>query len=464
MVAVCFYFQVHQPFRLRRDFNFFSIGSDQSVEDEQRNRDICLKVSEKCYLPANELMLRLIDRHKGAFRISYSISGVALEQFERYAPHVLESFKRLGETGCVEWIGETYYHSLAFLFSVPEFKRQVLLHRNKIQDLFGVKTTTFRNTELITNNHLAKTVEDMGFDTLLAEGADRVLHWRSPNYLYRPVGCNKIKMLLKNYRLSDDIAFRFSNQGWSEWPLTADKFARWVHQVPGNGYCVNLFMDYETFGEHQWESTGIFRFLDALPQHILSHRDVSFHTPSELTHTYPVSGSIDMPDFVSWADTERDTSAWLGNPLQDSSAETVYGLEHEVLASKNPELIDLWRRLQTSDHFYYMCIKWFQDGDVHKYFSPYNSPYDAFLFYSNAMHQLRYLVAKHRRDTKDRPAQRETLSGTTHRAAAATALRRQATQKNHAKNTEAAVTATQEDQASTSRKRKSPAEKSRSAG
>ena len=401
MVAVCFYFQVHQPFRLRRDFNFFSIGSDQPVEDHHRNREICLKVSEKCYLPANELILRLIDKHKGAFRVSYSISGVALEQFERYAPHVLESFQRLGRTGCVEWIGETYYHSLAFLFSVPEFKRQVQLHQRKIRELFGVRTRAFRNTELITNNALAKVVEDLGFETILAEGADRILHWRSPNYLYRPVGCERLKMLLKNYRLSDDIAFRFSNQGWSEWPLTADKFARWVHQVPGNGYCVNLFMDYETFGEHQWESTGIFRFLENLPGQVLSHPDVSFHTPSEIAQTYPVSGTIDMPDYVSWADTERDTSAWLGNPLQDSSAETVYGLERDVLASKDEELIALWRRLQTSDHFYYMCIKWFQDGDVHKYFSPYQSPYDAFLFYSNALHQLRYLVGRKKRASKE---------------------------------------------------------------
>jgi alpha-amylase len=394
MTAVCFYFQVHQPFRLRKDFNFFSIGSDQPVEDEERNREICLKVANKCYLPANELMLRLIDRHRGDFRISYSISGVALEQFERYAPHVLTSFQRLAATGCVEFIGETYFHSLAFLFSVPEFKRQVLLHQQKIKELFGFQTKTFRNTELITNNALAKVVEDMGFDTILAEGADRILHWRSPNYVYQPQGCSKIKLLLKNYRLSDDIAFRFSNQGWNEWPLTADKFAKWVHQVPGNGYCVNLFMDYETFGEHQWESTGIFKFLDALPSQILAHSDVTFRTPSEVSQMYPVSGTVDMPDYVSWADTERDTSAWLGNPLQDSSAETIYGLEAEVLATKDDDLIAFWRRLQTSDHLYYMCIKWFQDGDVHKYFSPYNSPYDAFLFFSNAMHQLRFLVGK----------------------------------------------------------------------
>lgn len=398
MTAVCFYFQVHQPFRLRPDFNFFSIGTDKPFEDEHRNREICHKVAEKCYLPANETMLRLIDAFQGRFRISYSISGVALEQFERYAPHVLTSFQRLASTGCVEFIGETYYHSLAFLFSVPEFKRQVVMHGQKIKELFGQQPRTFRNTELITNNSLAKVVEELGFDVLLAEGADRILQWRSPNFVYHPHGCDKLKLLLKNYRLSDDIAFRFSNRGWSEWPLTADKFAKWVHQVPGNGYAVNLFMDYETFGEHQWESTGIFQFLEALPGAVLEHPALSFKTPSEVADAYPALGQISMPEFVSWADTERDTTAWLGNPLQDASIETLYQLEEEVLETENLEIISLWRRLQTSDHFYYMCIKWFQDGDVHKYFSPYSSPYDAFLFYSNALHQIRFMVDRSKKE------------------------------------------------------------------
>ncbi len=398
MTAVCFYFQVHQPFRLRPDFNFFSIGTDKPFEDEQRNREICHKVAEKCYLPANETMLRLIDQYQGRFRISYSISGVALQQFERYAPHVLTSFQRLASTGCVEFIGETYYHSLAFLFSVPEFKRQVVMHSQKIKALFGQQPRTFRNTELITNNALAKVVEELGFDVLLAEGADRILQWRSPNFVYHPHGCARLKLLLKNYRLSDDIAFRFSNSGWSEWPLTADKFAKWLHQVPGNGYAVNLFMDYETFGEHQWESTGIFKFLEALPGAVLEHPALCFQTPSEVSDSYPALGEISMPEFVSWADTERDTTAWLGNPLQDASIETLYQLEDEVLATENLEIIALWRRLQTSDHFYYMCIKWFQDGDVHKYFSPYSSPYDAFLFYSNALHQIRFMVDRSKKE------------------------------------------------------------------
>ena len=394
MVAVCFYFQVHQPYRLRRDFSFFSIGSDDTFEDEARNREICLKVAEKCYRPANALMLHLIEKYQGKFRVSYSISGVALEQFEKYAPDVILSFQKLAATGCVEFIGETYYHSLAYLYSVNEFKHQVEMHSQKIERLFGKRPVTFRNTELITNNDLAKTVEEMGFKTLLAEGADRVLHWRSPDYVYSPKGCKTLRLLLKNYRLSDDIAFRFSNQGWSEWPLTADKFARWVHQVPGNGYTVNLFMDYETFGEHQWESTGIFRFLEFLPEHLLKHPAVSFMTPQEVSQSFQPCGEIDFPNFVSWADTERDTSAWLGNPLQDSSIQTLYAMENDVLRTDNSEIISLWRKLQTSDHFYYMCIKWFQDGDVHKYFSPYYSPYDAFLFFSNALHQVHFLAKR----------------------------------------------------------------------
>lgn len=388
MIHVCFYFQVHQPFRLRKDYSFFCIGKDHNYEDAGLNRAIMRKVAEKCYLPTNAVMLDLIRRHEGRFRISYSISGVCLEQFELYAPEVLDSFRALVDTGCVELINETYYHSLAFLFSRKEFRSQVQAHRKKLEDLFGVKPKTFRNTELIYNNDIGKEVEDMGFDAILTEGADQVLGWRSPNFAYQPQPCYRLKLLLKNYRLSDDIAFRFSNRGWEGWPLTAEKFAGWTHAVAGNGEMVNLFMDYETFGEHQWADTGIFEFLRHMPDAILRHPDFDFRTPAEVSKLCQPMSKLDVPYTISWADLERDLTAWLGNPLQDSAIEYAYSLENAVMRSKDIHLIHTWRKLLTSDHFYYMCTKWFSDGDVHKYFSPYKSPYDAYVLHSNVLNDL----------------------------------------------------------------------------
>jgi alpha-amylase len=388
MVSVCFYFQVHQPYRLRQDYTFFDIGVNHFYIDEAHNREICNKVSQKCYVPMNSLLLELIDRYEGKFKVSFSISGVALEQFEKYNPYVLELFQKLAKTGCVEFINETYYHSLAFLFSQKEFKQQVLLHRKKIQDLFGQTPKTFRNTELIYNNDLAKFIEGMGFKTLIAEGADQVLGWRSPNFLYQPMGCYKLNLMLKNYRLSDDIAFRFSNRGWAQWPLSAETYSHWIHSISGNGEVINLFMDYETFGEHQWEDTGIFNFMRALPGQILSKNDFNFITPSEAGKHYTPMAKIDCPYFISWADIERDLTAWLGNPLQNSAIELVYRLEGPILKSKDENLIGIWRKLLTSDHFYYMCTKWFSDGDVHKYFNPYESPYDAYVIYTNVLNDL----------------------------------------------------------------------------
>lgn len=388
-VSVCFYFQVHQPFRLRKDYHFFSIGPDHNYEDYEANKNILLKVANKCYLPTNQLMLDLIKKHQGRFKISYSISGLALEQFELYAPHVLDSFKALVDTGHVELINETYYHSLSFLKSKEEFREQVWAHRDKIQKLFGVTPTTFRNTELIYNNEIAMEVEKMGFDTILAEGVDRVLGWRSPNFIYNPITAPNLKLLLKNYRLSDDVAFRFSNRGWDEYPLTADRFARWVHAVAGNGETVNLFMDYETFGEHQWADTGIFEFLKVLPDKIFAHPDFLFQTPSEVAKNYNSVGSLDIHNYISWADTDRDLSAWLGNPLQDSALDLAYSMEGPIKSSGDINLIHTWRKLLTSDHYYYACTKWFNDGDVHKYFNPYDTPYDAYMVYINVLNDLK---------------------------------------------------------------------------
>jgi len=392
MVSVCFYFQVHQPYRLRRDYSFFDIGVNHFYEDENANREICNKVSQKCYLPMNSLLLELIERFKGKFKVSFSITGVAIEQFFRFNPEVIDSFKRLAATGCVEFINETYYHSLAFLFSKDDFKKQVLQHKRLIMDLFGQKPTTFRNTELIYNNELAQFIEGLGYKSILAEGADRILGWRSPNFVYQPKDCYKLYLLLKNYKLSDDIAFRFSNRGWEEYPLTAEKYATWLHSVCGNGEIINLFMDYETFGEHQWKETGIFDFMKALPEKVLSHPDFQFITPCEAFHYYTPVAKLDVPTFVSWADIERDLTAWLGNPMQNSASEMVYKLEKDVKKTRDPDLISVWHKLLTSDHFYYMCTKWFSDGDVHKYFNPYETPFDAYLVYMNVINDLKETI------------------------------------------------------------------------
>jgi alpha-amylase len=387
MPSVCFYFQVHQPFRIKR-YSFFDIGKDHFYEDDIKNREVLNKVSEKCYLKTNNKILELIDRHKGKFRVSYSLSGTLIEQFENYRPDVLQSFIKLAETGCVEFLAETYYHSLSFLYSTQEFKRQVALHGEKIKSYFNQKPVVFRNTELIYNNEIARFIEKMGYKGILCEGVDRILNGRSSNFVYKPKGTTKIKALLKNYRLSDDIAFRFSDRSWTEFPLNATKFASWVHKVAGNGEVINLFMDYETFGEHQWESTGIFDFLDHLPAEIMKHKDFDFLTPSQIISKYPARDEYDVADYTSWADAERDLSAWLSNSLEKEAANRIYGLEKKIKATNNKDLIDVWGKMQTSDHFYYMCTKFWSDGDVHKYFSPYDSPYDAYIYYMNAFCDL----------------------------------------------------------------------------
>ncbi|RLI87678.1 MAG: alpha-amylase [Candidatus Altiarchaeales archaeon] len=388
MVAVCFYFQVHQPYRLRR-YSVFDIGKNSDYFDHEKNSSIMRKVAEKCYLPTNRLILDLINETDGRFRVSYSITGVALDQFREYSPEVIESFQDLVNTGYVELLDETYYHSLAFLYSRREFQEQVKLHRKKMREIFHYKPKVFRNTELVYNNYLAYIAKEMGYKGILAEGADHILGWRSPNFLYKPSGTNGIKLMLKNYRLSDDIAFRFSERSWKEWPLTAEKFATWINAVNGNGNVVNLFMDYETFGEHQWEDTGIFNFLRYLPREILRNPDNCFMTPSEVIKSYDPVSELDIPHIVSWADIERDLSAWLGNSMQKSAIENLYKLESEVKESGDERLIEDWRRLQTADHFYYMCTKWFNDGDVHKYFNVYDRPHDSFIAFMNILTDFR---------------------------------------------------------------------------
>jgi alpha-amylase len=369
----------------------FDIGNDPHYfnhrgEGSLNNRAIMEKVAAKSYIPATRLILELLKRHP-EFKVSFSFSGVALEQMELYVPEVIDLFRKVVHTGRAEVLAETYYHSLAFFYSRPEFERQVRKHQEIITRLFGVWPRVFRNTELSYTNDLAHWAERAGYEGICAEGWDPVLGWRSPTYLYRPKGAERIKLLLKHYKLSDDVAFRFSSRSWSEWPLTAEKFAAWFGSTEGN--TINLFMDYETFGEHQWEDTGIFHFLEKLPEEIFKQHDAGFMTPSEVIRAYEVQDEIDVPHVLTWADTDRDLTAWTGNPMQRAAIENVYALEDAVFASQDLKLLDDWRKLQTSDHFYYMCTKWFADGDVHAYFSPYESPYEAYINYMNALSDLR---------------------------------------------------------------------------
>lgn len=387
MASVCFYFQVHQPFRLR---HYTVFDRSPRYFDEFKNASICRKVANKCYLPTNRLLLDVIRRNEGRFRIAFSLTGVVIEQFQKYCPEVMSTFDALADTGCVEFLAETYYHSLSFLYSRDEFLEQINKHTDTMERLFGQNVRVFRNTELIYNNRLAEIIESVDrFDGIITEGADHILGHRNSNFVYRPVGCNRLRLLLKNYSLSDDIAFRFGNRNWKEYPLMADKFAGWINKVNGNGQVVNLFMDYETFGEHQWQDTGIFDFMRHLPEEILKHPDNDFKTPSEVIDAFEPVDVIDVPHIISWADMERDLSAWLGNAMQSNALHEVYKLEKLVKQTCNQELLDDWRKLQTSDHFYYMCTKYFSDGDVHKYFNPYESPYDSYINFMNVLNNLK---------------------------------------------------------------------------
>lgn len=397
MLSVCPYFHVHQPYRVKR-YRVFDIGNDSNYFDDDglsdlNNRKIIEKVAEKSYRPMNALLEELLATHP-EFRFALSFSGTVLDQFEAYAPDVLASFQRLVATGRVEVLADTYHHSLAFFYSRPEFERQVAKHAKRVKELFDYSPKVFRNTELSYRNDLAKWCEDNGYKGIMAEGWEPVLGWRSPNYLYRPVGCQNIKVLLKNYKLSDDVAFRFSNQGWSSWPLTTETYADWILAHHGNGETINLFMDYETFGEHQWDDTGIFDFWRHLPEALLKHPDTTFMTPSEVIDTHGAVGEIDVPHILTWADTDRDLTAWVGNDIQKDAIAATYAIENDVMNTRDGELIETWRKLQTSDHFYYMCTKWSEDGDVHAYFSPYESPYDAYIAFMNALSDLQLQVQK----------------------------------------------------------------------
>lgn len=391
MKTVCLYFQVHQPWRLKV-YRFFNIGKDHNYLDDFTNRSIMQKVARQCYLPMNALLLKLIKENKGAFRCSFSITGSAVEQFRTYAPEVLDSFRALADTGCVEFLAETYSHSLAALSSKEDFVEQVKLHSAMIKKEFGKKPTAFRNTELIYSDEIGAMVSELGFKTILAEGAKHVLGWKSPDYIYTNAIDNRLRVLLRNYKLSDDIAFRFSNKGWDQYPLTADKFASWI--AGETGEVVNLFMDYETFGEHQKADTGIFDFMKALPKAVLKQGDLQFSTVSEAAKAYQPVGVLHCPHVMSWADEERDVTAWLGNELQNEAFSKLYALKDKIKALKSADFTYVWNFMQTSDHFYYMATKWLSDGDVHSYFNPYGSSYEAFINYMNVLSDFEIEIDK----------------------------------------------------------------------
>jgi alpha-amylase len=393
MLNIVFYFQVHQPYRLRH-INVLDIGKKANLFDDALNGQVMRKVAQKCYLPTNNLLLSLIKKHAGRFKIAYSITGTAIEQFKLYSPETLDSFKALADTGCVEFLGETYYHSLAFLYDTNEFLDQVAMHRELMKNEFGYFTETFRNTELIYQDKLSDLVFEIeGFKTIITEGVERILQWRTPLYAYKNYS-KDINLLLKYYQLSDDIAFRFSDRDWPEYPLTVGKFVNWIDHLTlaekkNRNQFLNLFMDYETFGEHQWAESGIFDFMQHFPDEVLKRDHLGFATPKE---TFALSNyqqeALSFPEPVSWADEQRDLSAWLGNDMQLNAIETLYELLEKVKTKGDPQLLEIARKLSTSDHFYYMCTKYFQDGDVHKYFSPYDSPDQAYIYFINALADL----------------------------------------------------------------------------
>jgi alpha-amylase len=384
MKTICLYFQLHQPFRYRR-YRFFDIGNDHYYYDDFANETILRKVADQCYLPANKVILEAIKKHKGKFKVAFSLSGIAIEQFELYAPEVIQSFKELVQTGCVEFLSETFSHSLVTLKSKEALQLQINKHDDLIEKHFGQRPSVFRNTELIYSDEIGSMICDMGFKAILTEGARHVLGWKSPGYLYTNAINPRLKVLMRNYKLSDDISFRFSNQAWSEFPLTTEKFTGWLLKMDPNEEIINLFMDYETFGEHQPASSGIMYFLKELPNTVLKTKNLQFGTPTNIIETLQPVSNVHIPYPISWADEERDLSAWLGNEMQEEAFNKLYSLLPRVEKCDNIEIQKDWNYLQISDHFYYMCTKFFSDGEVHKYFNPYDSPYEAFINYMNVL-------------------------------------------------------------------------------
>ena len=397
MRAICLYLHIHQPTRYR-EYSIFDVSNDSNYYSNdycgrQSNERIFKKIATKSYHPMLDLLEKNMHIYPD-FKISLSITGTWLEQALEWDPSLIKQIKRMVDSGQAEIIGETYYHSLAYFFDIDEFEAQVEKHSNTIAKIFGVRPKVFRNTELSYNDSLAKWADQKGYEGILTEGWDKILGWRSPNHVYRPIGCKNLKLLLKNYRLSDDVAFRFSNRNWREWPLTVPKYQKWLNDDCLRGNLVNLFMDFETFGEHQWKDTGIFNFMDNFICDWLAEYENKFVTASEACRLEPPVDEISMPETITWADTERDLSAWLSNSMQKSAMHELYSLRTQVLATGDQKLIADWRYLTTSDHPYSMCTKYWNDGDVHAYFSAYASPYESFMYFMNVLRDIEYRCKK----------------------------------------------------------------------
>ena len=383
MKAICFYFQIHQPFRLKR-YRFFDIGNDHYYYDDFANDDIITRIAERSYIPAAQSLLKMIEDSKGAFKCAISVTGTALEQFEMYVPEFIDLLKQLADTGCVEFLSETNSHSLASLVDPEEFAIQVRNHDAKIMRLFGQKPNVFRNTELIYCDEMAPQILEMGFKGVITEGAKHILGWKSPNYVYSAASAPKLKILLKNDKFSDDISERFSNTSWDEYPLTADKYINWIASTPAEEQIINLFMNLEVFGDFQPRESGIFQFLEALPR-FAAEKGIEFWTPTTVVSKLKAVDTLSVNHPISWADEARDTSAWLGNKLQNEAFNKLYSVSERVRLCDDRRLKLDWERLQGADHFYYMSTKNMRDGSVHSQFSPYDTPFDAFTNYMNVL-------------------------------------------------------------------------------
>lgn len=394
MRSICLCFHVHQPFRLKR-YRFFDIGNDHYYYDDYLNESILRKVADNCYLPANDVILKIIKEYGNNFKVAFSISGIVLDQFELYAPEVIDSFKKLSETGCVEFLSDTYSHSLSSLFNENEFKNEIKEHDERIEYYFNQKPVVFRNTELIYSDQIGEIISEMGFKGIITEGAQHILGWKSPNFLYYNPKNPRLKIMLRNFKLSDDIAFRFSNKAWSEYPLTAEKFAHWLNQLNKKEEVINIYVDYETFGEHQWMDSGIFDFLKNFPSAVFKYTDFSFNSPSEVMDLYQPIASLNVQHPISWADVEKDLTAWLGNELQNDACSKLYQLAEKVKNCNDKKIRKDWKYLQSSDHFYFMCTKFFSDGEIHAYFNPYESPYDAYINYMNVLNDFSIRVEEY---------------------------------------------------------------------
>jgi alpha-amylase len=401
MKTVCLNFQIHQPFRYRK-YRFFDIGNDAYYYDDFANETIMRKAADQCYLPANKIIFDQIIRHKGKFKVTYSLSGVVLDQFKIYAPEVIESFAQLAATGYVEFLSETYANSLVSLADGNLFESQVRAHDDLIEKLFGQRPKVFRNTELIYSDEIGDLVQRMGYGAMITEGAKHILGWKSPNYLYCNALNPRLKVLMRNFRFSDDLSFRFSNKEWNEFPLTTEKYAGWMSNLPNEEEVITIFINYETFGRLQPKSSGIFDFLKNLPGAILKTGKLQFSTPAEVISDLQPVSAIHVPYPISWADEERDLSAWLGNELQKEAFDKLYELKDRMKSCTDAMMLKDWDYLQANDHFYYMCTKFFSDGEVHKYFNPYGTPYEAFINYMNVLSdfkiRLNAIVPKNAKD------------------------------------------------------------------